>query len=422
MKLSRRVFLSGLGAGLGAAKVNLTLADMAAYKGSSASAPPTLVNVFLRGGMDGLSFMPPRTGVNYTNYELLRPDLRVADSDSLNIGGGFGLHPNCGGMHSLFQSGDLALIHAVGHPPDAHSRSHFDSMQYIELGTPGDITTNTGWLTRHLQTAPNLPGETIMQALASSTTPPASLLGRLNLATIESTGNFHPNSGTFEDTHLVALQQLYAGAGSLDQAVTSAVDAVQLIASLDLDNYVPGGGAVYPDGSFGDDLAMIAQLIREDLGVAVATVDFGGWDDHTSLVGNFSNRIEILSDALNAFYTDLNGSGYGQKVVVVVQTEFGRRVRENDDNGVDHGSGAPMAIIGGAQVAGGQIHGEFPGLGGGDLLDGEDVFPLIDYRQVLSEVLVEMLGNPNIDIVFPGFSYEPLGAVKPDKIFDHSFE
>lgn len=422
MKLSRRVFLSGLGAGIGAAKLNLTLADTAAYKGSSLEPPPVLVNVFLRGGMDGLSFMPPREGDNYTHYETLRPDLHITPDESFNVGDGFGLHPECQGLRTLWGSDNVGLVHAVGHPEGARSRSHFDSMQYIELGTPGDITTDTGWLTRHLQTAPNLPGVSVLETLVSGSTPPTSLLGRLNnVATIGSTSSFHPNSGTFEDTHLLALEQLYSGAGSLDQAVSSAVDAVQLISSLDLSNYTPGGGVEYPSGSFGDDLATVAQLIREDLGVAIATVDFGGWDDHTSLAGNFANRVRTLSDGLFAFYKDLRASGYGEKVIVVMQTEFGRRARENADNGVDHGSGAPMAIIGGARVKRAR-HGVFPGLSGSDLLDGQDVYPTTDYRRVLSDVVSDMLGNPNIDIVFPGFDYTPMGIFFPDQIFESGFD
>ena len=78
MKMNRRVFLSGLGAGMGAARLNITMADQAAYKGASMSAPPTLIYVFLRGGMDGLSFMPPRNAALYGHYEALRPDIRIA--------------------------------------------------------------------------------------------------------------------------------------------------------------------------------------------------------------------------------------------------------------------------------------------------------------------------------------------------------
>ena len=193
---------------------------------------------------------------------------RDDENYSRNLNGAFGIHPRCTALRSLYQAGDLSFVHAVGHPASARSRSHFDSMEYIELGTPGNQSTSTGWLTRHLQTAPNLPGNPLLQTLCASGSPPTSLLGRLNVATLASTSDFHPNSGTYEDTHLIALQQLYAGAGTLDAAMGHAVDTVQLLSSFDLDDYVPAGGAEYPNSGLGDDLAMIAQLIRLNLGLA----------------------------------------------------------------------------------------------------------------------------------------------------------
>ena len=118
--------------------------------------------------------------------------------------------------------------------------------------------------------------------------------------------------------------------------------------------------------------------------------------------------------ALAAFYTDLDGAGgqnYTQRLTVVVMSEFGRRLRENDDGGTDHGHGNFMLVMGGNTIGG--VHGTWPGLSNAQLFDGADLEVTTDYRRVLSEILIRRMCNNRIGQVFPGYSgYTPLGIVQ----------
>ncbi|HHQ48445.1 MAG TPA: DUF1501 domain-containing protein, partial [Acidobacteria bacterium] len=115
---------------------------------------------------------------------------------------------------------------------------------------------------------------------------------------------------------------------------------------------------------------------------------------------------------------DLDGGGdtaRNRHLTVVVQTEFGRRVRENGNRGTDHGHGQVMLVLGG-EVTGG-VHGDWPGLAPEALYDGADLDVATDYRRVLSEILIRRTGNPNLSTVFPGYSgYEPLGIVQGEDL------
>ena len=117
-------------------------------------------------------------------------------------------------------------------------------------------------------------------------------------------------------------------------------------------------------------------------------------------------------------YTDLDGAGtanYTRRLVMVVQSEFGRRLRQNDDQGTDHGHANPMLVMGG-EVNGG-VHGRWPGLANELLFDGADLDVATDFRRVLSEIVVRRFGNTNIEEIFPGYSQQyasegPLGIVQ----------
>ena len=126
---------------------------------------------------------------------------------------------------------------------------------------------------------------------------------------------------------------------------------------------------------------------------------------------------------MTAFYADLDGGGsdnFIRNVTVVVQSEFGRRLRENADQGTDHGSGGVMLVLGGS-VNGG-IYGEWPGLEFDQLYDGADLAVTTDYRRVLSEILIRRHTNPRLGRIFPAYTdYSPMGIVEgPDLTPDYS--
>jgi uncharacterized protein (DUF1501 family) len=421
---NRRRFLQASGIAAGLASMNLTFAPQGL---AAPSRQKTLVYVFLRGGIDGLSLLPPIDGADYGHYVDAR-DRTLIDINSSNAeqrpipltnGAGLGMHPYCRGLADIFHENKMAIVQAAGHPPGTFTRSHFDAQEQIELGQPlivsgvGPGAPSTGWLTRYLQTAPGVPAaNAIFTAMVSNSTPPTSLGGWSDVATLDLPNGFNPNTGQFGDTHRAVLKDLYSGSNELDVATGAALDAIDLINDLDLDNYQPGGGAVYPDNREGRHFQLAAQLIRENLGIACATIDIGGWDTHNDqnvFGNNFGNNVRDLNDALTAFYRDLEGSGLINDVAIVVQSEFGRQVKENASYGTDHGLGNPMLVLG-AGVKGGQIYGQSLGIDPRDR-EGDSLIPQTDFRQVLGEAAAGLLGHQDPEQIFqdPDFSYQPLG-------------
>ena len=386
--------------------------------------------VFLRGGWDALNVVPPIAGSDRGAYESARSELKVPVSGqgaALNLNSQFGFHPAMAPLYDLYQNGSLAVVHAVGITSD--TRSHFDAMQFIELGTPGNKNTSTGWLTRHLETAPLLPGTILLPALSAGGGQSASLLGSREAAAMSSPDDFSfSGHWYYSDPQRVALRNLYDGDTWLYQAGTKTLDTVDLIESLNPGTYVPANGAVYPTGSFGDNLQAIAQMLKMEVGLRVATIDLGGWDTHEhqgdGSSGYLADLLDELASGLDAFYTDLHGSGtnnYTSRLTIVVQSEFGRRLAENANHGTDHGHGSAMLLLGGS-VNGGRVYGNWPGLSMNQLYEGADLEVTTDYRQILSEILLNRLGNPNIDQVFPGFTdYQPLGVVRANPVVPPNF-
>lgn len=424
--MNRRKFLqsSAMLAGLSGVKISRANNLMT-------TSQPIVIDLFMRGGLDGLNLVPPYSGPDRTEYETLRPDLQVPKSGSnqvLDLGEAFGFHPAASGFRDLYIGGDLAIIHGTGLPKSQVTRSHFDATKLTELGTPDNTLTPDGWLTRHLNSSPQITGVEIIPVLASSGSKPLSLQDYFNALTVDQISGYHPNPGRYEDQHVAAITGMYGGSSAMDQAVHGAMDTLQILHQLDLDNYQPGGGVVYPDNSFGDQLQLIAQLIKEDLSVNVATAELGGWDTHNGQGdgggGYFADRVADLSNAVTALWQDIKASGLGQQVTIVIHSEFGRRAKQNGEgnSGTDHGSGNVMLVIGG-RVNGGQMYGQFTGLANSQLFEGEDVSPEVDYRQVLGTIVKEVLGNPNLDQVFPGYSnHQSMDFVSSDLIFKSGFE
>lgn len=381
-----------------------------------------LLYVFLRGGYDGLNLMMPIAGTDRAYYEAARPSIKVPANEALMLNSQFGLHPSFAPIYELFQANHVAFIHAAGLTTD--TRSHFDAQQFIELGTPGSKATTTGWLTRHLQSAPNLPEGVLMPSLAASDLTPISLQGDFGAAVINSVSNFSYNRGpsTWRNAQRVALRAMYTGNSWLHHAGIQTLDTLDIVEAADPGNYEPANGAVYPGGNFGNQLKIIAQMIKLQMGLRVAAIDLGGWDTHDSQGdgsgGYFSSLLSELATGLNAFYIDMDGAGnqnYTQRLTIVVMSEFGRRLRENANRGTDHGHGSLMFALGG-NVNGG-VYGDWPGLRNDQLYDGADLAVTTDYRRILSEILIRRLGNPYLGTVFPGYTgYAPLDIVQGEDL------
>jgi uncharacterized protein (DUF1501 family) len=401
----RRQFLQGCSYAIASmAGARLTNLSFAQADNSS----DTLVVVFLRGGWDALNVIPPLQGDDRGFYEKARPNLRITDLLPLNDQ--FGLHPALASLHDLYRDGKMGIIHAVG--LDHDTRSHFDAQEFIELGTPGSKNTTSGWITRHLQGT----GVSSILPVVSTAGQPSSLLNFTPTVSLNTPADFSQWDNGLVSSQQAALRELYNGASLLHLAGTRTLDALGIVSPLVENEYQPANGARYGDDELGLQLKTVAQMIKLEAGLRVAAVDFGGWDTHEyesdGNGGYIADLLGQLSDGLSNFYLDLD-SGYTERLSVVVISEFGRRLVQNESYGTDHGHGSVMLTLGGS-VNGGQVFGAWPGLHNDQLYDHADLAVTTDYRQVLSELLIKRLGNPNIENIFPGFSgkYNPLGIYR----------
>ncbi len=437
------------------------------FAAGEAATQNVLLVVFQRGACDGLSLLPPaasspdRAAYEQNRATAANGGTRIPTSGTgallalPNTGGRWGLHPRASGLYNLYQSGHLAAVVAAGMPPPV-TRSHFDAQKTMELGTPGQQSVGAGWLTRHLLSA-GLPASVPVPAVSMGSITATSLLSSADAITMNSGSDYRldaaawgwnsaDNYGASVPTGfkglVETLPQLWSGDSVLEAAGRDALAALAQLRPLDFDlydptnhpnGYQPAGGANYGSSSFGMQLRNVAQMIKANLGLNVATIDIGGWDTHQSQgnpansYDNFGNQVQTLSEGLSAFYTDLaaGATNYMTRVSVVVMTEFGRRVRENSSGGTDHGYGSVMLVLGGS-VNGGQVYGNFLGLDQVNLFEYADVQVTTDYRRVLSEALIRRQGNPNIYYAFPGYSgYSPLGIFQgsdlPASDFDRIF-
>ncbi len=407
-----------------------------------------LVYVYLRGGIDGLSLVCPVSGPDRDAYEMRRPNLHLRTTGAtaaLPLGSSnYGMHFAATGLHELYQANKLAIVHGTGFPVAQITRSHFDAQDYMEHGTPGSNAIGNGWLTRHLAGSGQVPDGAMIPVLSTGSSAPVSLLGRRDAMVLDDANSFHPNAnnGTvggvprYKLSTMITLRELYEqDSDNLHQAGLGAVETVELVDALDIANYTPAPGANYPSSgvasTLGAQARLIANIAKRDIGLQIATLNYGGWDTHqnqgdgnqANLAQNgFGNRLQGLSQTLQALYTDLAADGLADRMVVVVHSEFGRRVRENANRGTDHGSGNPMLVLGG-RVRGGQLFGTFGGLNDGDLYQNEDVATTTDFRRVLWEVANAHLGSSDQAGVFPGYSYPgPMGILPGDPIFGNGFE
>lgn len=418
-EINRRNFMMGCSAAI-AAMAGSRLNFVAFGSQEDEPNQEVLLTIFLRGGMDGLNAVPIIAGSDRGVYESSRSTIAIPTTGlnaAINLDDQFGLHASAAPLYELYQDKKLAILHATGMKSD--TRSHFDAMQYMELGTPGSKSATTGWLTRHLQTAGNLPEEVIMPALAVGSLRPTSLAGSSEAIGMTAPNNYNFNAHwRHEDWMRHAVREMYTGSSWLHEAGIQAADSLDIIEFKNPGEYNPANGAEYPAGGFGKNLKAVAQVIKMQLGMQVATIDLGGWDTHERQgydgEGYFGSQMALLAGGLKAFYTDLSAGpngGEGHRVTVVIQSEFGRSLKENGSRGTDHGHGNIMFVLG-QNVNGGKVYGEWPGLGAGQLYDNRDLEITTDYRQVLSEILIRRLGNPNLGAVFPGYTnYSPLGIV-----------
>ncbi len=316
-----------------------------------------LVLVHLVGGNDGLNTVVPFADELYYR---LRPTLALDEEQVLKLDDFHGLHPACLGLHRLYNDGKLAVIQGVGY---AHpNRSHFGSTEIWETGGLAELPQKTGWLGRFIDetvTRSSLLEDPVAVHFSHQT--PCSLVGEIDHA-------------------IYGFNQVTPVNQPFDQRIKSVSDSHR-------PNFR------YPDTRFGNSLQKIAALISAGTNTRIFHVSLSGFDTHNHQSNPHHNLLKTLSDGLMAFQVDLQSVKHANRVLTMTYSEFGRRAAENEMRGTDHGTAAPMFIMG--SCINGGLHGTAPLLPTGSQ---QDLSHNIEHRQVYATILDKWLGHSSLSV------------------------
>lgn len=366
------------------------LAERALAAGARDSSKNILVVVQLAGGNDGLnSVVPYADGLYYQ----ARPTLAIPPSRVLHLDNRIGLHPNLKGIKGLYDQGKVAVIQGVGYPDP--NLSHFRSTDIWQSAQPVG-NSETGWLGRFLDSAMAGEDNPLKAVSIGPLLPKAFWAAHTLVPAVEDLTSFRYSTSQWLPQEskrvLGAFQQL---AGSTDAAEGPYLSLLQMAeassyqATIDL--AATAGAATrrvpYPQSDLAKALKLVSRIIASNLGTRVFMVTQSGYDDHAQEAQAHPRLMQDLGDAVAAFYQDLSAQGRADRVLMMTFSEFGRRPLENASNGTDHGTAAPLLVVG--DVVKGGLYGEMPSLA--HLDDGNLRFTT-DFRSVYTTVLTRWLG------------------------------
>jgi uncharacterized protein (DUF1501 family) len=424
--LSRRQVIGrGIGAGLAvyAAKAMPLMRILEAAEAQAAAAPnaPVLVTVFLPGGCDLLDTIVPAS--QYGRYADLRPGLKIDQPAALGSTG-LAVNPHLtegvnGGIKGLFDAGKLGLLPGIDYAnPDL---SHFHSRHFWETGliTPESAT---GWLGRWLDRAGSkdnpLQGVSMDASLS-----PVLRSGGAPVAAVSSPDDAQfwiPDvwgdsyDRTMEAWTQIASQRPYQpGAAASYAAARQAKNVADILAPYQKNGDTGAdplaGSVAYPEGDLGDRLKVLAGLLSLPLGIRAVTVEADGdFDTHDNQGADLGDALAKVSSSLAAFQADIEARGLGDRVLTLVWSEFGRRPKQNESAGTDHGAGG-VAWVQGTRAASGVLS-EYPDL---NKLDSEDNLAVtVDFRRVYASLLEQWLGTDASSVIPNAGAFGRVGLVK----------
>jgi uncharacterized protein (DUF1501 family) len=318
-----------------------------------------------------------------------------------------GLHPNLAKLKGLYDQGKVAVIQGVGYPNP--SRSHFRGMDIWYSARP-DVFEQTGWLGRYLdgcncESGGALPGISLgtqLNGMFWTETSPVAAVGSIPAFTFQTDTGYRNDRAL----QLKTLQNIYADAGTWSpyEAMIRRETVDALAGSDELQRVASAyqSSVVYPAGNgLATQLKTVAQVIAGNLETRLFSVQMGGFDTHANELNTQPALLTQLAEAIDVFMQDLAAMGKQDDVAIMTFSEFGRRARENGSGGTDHGTAAPMFVIGN-QVRGG-LYGTYPSLG--DLDANGDLKFSADFRSIYAGVLQNYLGA-DADAVLAGH-FEP---------------
>lgn len=353
-----------------------------------------LVVIQLNGGNDGLNTFIPYSTPQYYDF---RKTIAIPKDQVLKAAtGGMGWHPSMKGFADIQQAGHLSVVQNVGYPNP--NRSHFRSIEIWQTGSASNEYLNTGWLGRYLD----------------ATCAPEDPLGALNLDNIDSLtlrgGNNHAltmqdpqrfekllkslketkEDPLDENPNLDFVRKLMIGSFEGSDQIKKALQKSQTLTPQ------------YPRYGLAQNLSWMAKMIKGGLNTPVYYTGLGSFDTHSNQLGKQKQLLTELSESVKAFYDDMVAANMLGNVTLMIFSEFGRRVKDNG-SGTDHGTAAPVFIIGGNNS--GKIIGSNPNF---DDLNNGDLKHQHDFRSVYAALLKQKLG---VDPLKAGIKQEILRGV-----------
>jgi uncharacterized protein (DUF1501 family) len=410
-RLTRRGFIVASGvvgaAGIAGGSAWAALARSAGSRDGQAAAAPsgTLVLITLYGGNDGLDTVVPAAD---PAYQQARGELAVSEKNALPLADGLSFHPSLPRLARRYAEGGVAIVRGVGYPDPDHS--HFRSMAIWQTASP-QTAVSTGWLGRWLDAStPSqaAAGGGPIQAVGIGPTLTPALIGTRRSAAAVPVGPLAVPGGALGAGIRSLYQAPRAGSESALLQTISGVDADYLSVADRLTTLLPDapGGK---SSDLGSQLGVVGRLITAGVPTQAYAVSLGGFDTHAGEEPTHGTLLAQVDSAVDAFLTSVASTPHAQRLVVMIYSEFGRRVATNASGGTDHGTAAPV-ILAGPGVRGG-MYGDQPSLthlGSGD--DEGDLIVTTDFRDVYATVLADVLGaEPSASV---GSGRRSLGFVK----------
>ena len=378
--MDRRNFLTRVAAtGLAALAPRLSYAVAPDYR-------RLLVLVELKGGNDGLNTVVPFTD---TAYYTLRPKLAIARDQVLQLSDAAGLHPALEPLMPIWQSKRLAIIQGVGYPQP--NLSHFRSIEIWDTASRSDEYLDLGWLTRAFRCAP-VPGAFAADGVILGSQDPGPLSGGARAIALADRDRFLRQARLATDKGSSANPAL--------AHVLKVEDDISRAAQKFADAQPHAFRTTFAKGPVGDLVRTAVDIVAGKAGVAVLRLTMTGFDTHHGQLGTHANLLGQLADGLVAFKSALEEIGAWDDTLIMTYAEFGRRPKENQSSGTDHGTANVHFALGG-KVRGG-FYGEPPNL---LRLDGEGNLGFaVDYRRLYATALERWWGIEAAPIVGRGFA------------------
>ncbi len=368
----------------------------------------SLVVIELNGGNDGLNTLVPYNNGLYYDY---RPGIGIPQDELLHLNGEVGLNPNMPSVKTLWDRGELAIIQGIGYPQP--NRSHFRSRDIWYTAEPKSIGTQ-GWLGAAVRDL-DAKGENVLTGVNFGRGLPRALVCKG--VPVASVGNLEtygllPDIDDENVRHhaLDALGRMYGPAGGRDivaQALSE--NGSQALLGADILRTAPErytSGVEYADTPVSQSLRNASQVMSAGLGTRILYAQHGSFDTHSNELQSHAKLWQDANSAISDFTEDLKEQGLWEDTLVLVWSEFGRRVRDNG-TGCDHGSGGVAFVFGGS-VEGG-LFGQYPSLREADLTEG-DLAYTTDFRSTYATVLDRWLGldpDPIVHGQFEQFDFIP---------------